>query len=949
MRQRWIALVFALTLALWGCGSDEVSGGDVPCPGDECESCTGDDDCDPGTHCHADEQVCVKDECGDHSDCEGETYCDGDAGLCVGQECAPGTTICEAGALSVCDEFGTGYGDTVSCDSGVCHDGQCGCESTGDCADGESCIDGQCVCESGEFCSAIGVCCGDGEVCAQSELCDDEGNCEMIQECRGECGGEICGLQGELCCEGEFPVCGPGGGCAPDCSEAGELCGDDFSGCCPAGDVCIFGGCVTPGEVCEDFTDCDFGEYCDHGLGRCLPDEFPEGLVCEMDVDFDAFETEEVWRFEGVEIGDRLYRNVQSIPVTADMTGDGTPEVVFTPYHGGDQHNGILVVVDGATGDVVYYNDRRTFSGQGHTAIADVTGDGRPEIASVLGENDNGGLALLENPVNCDDPVQDENDCIRWIFREGTVTDYGDAEGMGPIFADINGDGNVEVVMGTAVINADTGELIADGTRSSRGYNGPHGAWGAPALADLTGNGSQELLTGDCAWEVDFANGELVEVWCNEDFNNGMVAVADIVAADGRAGRPEVAVVRSGTLYILNGDDGQTLYQIPVPGGGQGGAPNIADFDGDGTVEIGFPGRQCYTVFDLDCLDAADEPGECNQPEFPNCTPGEDCAVDPCDASGLSGGSGDGVLWSIEVQDRSEATGSSVFDFQGNGRNEVVYNDECRLLVLDGQSGQPLISRINTTRTATEYPLVVDVTGDGRSNIAMIANNDQYDRDCDHFLNPNSSDIRPDWFPECFPENMDDRPDACNEGTSGIFVLQDVHDAWVSTRQIWNQFAYHIDNINDDGSVPSQVSPSWETHNTFRANRQGELPLNSPDVVVSSLQVHAHACPPDIKLQVTIENAGMSGIPEGLPVSLYVFHGEGEGELVATQNLNQPISPGGMATMDFSYEISTNQLNQDLGFQVVANDDGQGGAPVPDCNPDDATAFVDGVMCTIQL
>ncbi len=946
--------VVVLGIAVWvmfglGCG-DDTSGSVDDCPGDGCVSCDDHGDCgEPGTYCHEDDGVCVQIDCEEDGDCDGSELECSDDGWCVAVVCDPGESVCDDddGAVVRCNSDGSGWLDPVECESGECQQGACACdEDLQDCPAGEFCSGGICQCGSGVHCGASGVCCGEDEVCEQVEVCDNDGNCEISQECRPECEGEYCGFGGEICCEGDEPVCGPDGECAPDCSGQGELCGEDYDQCCPEGEVCIFGDCVAPGDDCDDFTDCDLDEYCDAALGQCLPDDFPEDLVCEKDVDFDPFDTDELWRFEGVELGDRLYRNVQSIPVTADMDGDGTPEVVITPYHGSDQHVGILAVVDGVTGEPVYYNDQRTFSGQGHSAVADVTGDGYPEIATVLGEADEG-LALVENPENCPDPEADDDDCIIWEFREGTVQNYEDAHGNGPLFADINADGNVEVVIGTVVIDAETGDMIADGTHSSSAYNGPHGHWGAPAVADLDGDGTQELLTGDCAWKVDFDDGELVEHWCNDDFNNGVPAVADVVAADGRDGEPEVVTVRSGTVYILDGQTGDTIYAIDIPGGGQGGPPNLADFDGDGTVEIGLPGEQCYSVFDPDCLSDADEPGECDQPQFPECTPGEDCAVDPCDAPGLDGGSGEGVLWSIEVQDRSEATGSSVFDFQGNGRNEVVYNDECRLLVLDGQTGQPLISQINTTRTATEYPLVVDINGDGRSNIAMIANNDQYDRDCEHFLDPGSSNVRPDWFPECFPDDMDDRPAACDEGTSGIFALEDVHDAWVSTRAIWNQHAYHITNVDDDANVVGAWQPHWESHNTFRANEQGELPMNAPDVVVSSVQVDPFVCPMDIEFQATILNEGVAAIPEGMPVSLYLFDPPGapEGELVTTETVDQAISPGGMAQVTFTYEIEMGQLNNELDFEVVANDDGTGDPPVADCNPDKASLTVHDVIC----
>ncbi len=937
-----IASSFFLVVTL-GCGSDEVDDISELCPGSECVECSDDADCEVPTQCH-EEGVCVVVSCDDHQDCGDGSYCDSDDEICAAAVCEPGTSRCEGESVAYCTDVGSGFEEPQACDYGACEDGQCRCTEAGDCAQGEECDGGECVCPSEISCGDDGICCAEDEVCADTEICDGD-DCQTIFQCRPACAGSFCGFDSELCCEGDTPECGPTGECAPDCEGQGELCGEDFNQCCEAGDVCVFGTCRTPGEPCEVFSDCDFGEYCDEGLGKCMVDDFPDDLVCEDDIDFDPFDIEQLWHWDGVEVGNNTYQNVQSIPVTAEIIQNGTPEIVITPYHGSDQHNGILAVVSGVTGETVYHNAERTFSGQGHSAVADVTGDGLPEIVSILGEGDEG-VAMVENPMNCMNPEQDDDDCIRWEVRSGTVDRY--SQGMGPLIADINQDGNAEVVVGTIVIDADSGEVVADGTSSSRGHNGL-GNWGASAVADLDGDGSLELLTGDCAWKVDFEEGELVEHWCNDEFSNGIPAVADIVHSGERAGKPEVAVVRSGVLRILDGDTGETLYAIDVPGGGDGGPPNIADFDGDGTVEIGLPGAQCYSVFDIACVDDSDEPGECDQPDFPDCTSGEDCIVDPCDDSALSDGSGDGVLWSIDVHDGSMTTGSSVFDFQGNERNEVVYNDECRLLVLDGQSGQPLISRINTTRTATEYPLVVDVNGDGRSNIAVIANNDQYDRDCEDFLTPGHENSRPDWFPECYPDDLDERPEACDEGTSGVFAFQDLNDAWVSTRAIWNQHAYHITNIEDDATLPDAWEPPWEQFNTFRANRQGEVPLNAPDVAVTSVQVNALQCPPDIDFRVTVQNLGISAIPAGLPVSFYLFEPGSDGVLVTTETIDEPISPGGMATVDYSHEIDMTLLNTPFDFQIVANDDGDDGEPVRDCNPDNAMAMVEDLMCFIEI
>ena len=90
----------------------------------------------------------------------------------------------------------------------------------------------------------------------------------------------------------------------------------------------------------------------------------------------------------------------------------------------------------------------------------------------------------------------------------------------------------------------------------------------------------------------------------------------------------------------------------------------MADFDGDGRPEFAAAGRGYYAVYDLDC------------------------AGDPVPTEWCATGRDDGILWSVVVQDLSSSvTGSSVFDFEGDGKAEVVYNDECHLYILSGEDG----------------------------------------------------------------------------------------------------------------------------------------------------------------------------------------------------------------------------------------------------------------------
>ena len=80
--------------------------------------------------------------------------------------------------------------------------------------------------------------------------------------------------------------------------------------------------------------------------------------------------------------------------------------------------------------------------------------------------------------------------------------------------------------------------------------------------------------------------------------------------------------------------------------------------------------------------------------------------------------------------------------------------------------------------------------------------------------------------------------------TKGIRVLRDAQDNWVATRRIWNQHAYHVTNIEEDGTVPMTPRVNWQEPglNNFRQNVQGGSLFNAPNFVVSVDEVRAQNC-----------------------------------------------------------------------------------------------------------
>ncbi len=53
-----------------------------------------------------------------------------------------------------------------------------------------------------------------------------------------------------------------------------------------------------------------------------------------------------------------------------------------------------------------------------------------------------------------------------------------------------------------------------------------------------------------------------------------------------------------------------------------------------------------------------------------------------------------------------------------------------------------------------------------------------------------------------------------------IQVIRDKEDRWIPARRIWNQHAYHVTNVREDGTIPQVEPKSWELLNTFRTQAQ---------------------------------------------------------------------------------------------------------------------------------
>src|SRR5207237_795396 len=107
---------------------------------------------------------------------------------------------------------------------------------------------------------------------------------------------------------------------------------------------------------------------------------------------------------------------------------------------------------------------------------------------------------------------------------------------------------------------------------------------------------------------------------------------------------------------------------------------------------------------------------------------------------------------------------------------------------------------------------------------------------------------------------------------TGFKVIGDSQNRWVRTRRIWNQHAYHVTNVGDDGKIPRNEAPNWKQPglDNFRQNVQTKNTFAAPDLLPVDFHATYEKCGGGtITLVATVLNQGAAGAPAGVPVTFY--------------------------------------------------------------------------------
>jgi hypothetical protein len=693
----------------------------------------------------------------------------------------------------------------------------------------------------------------DGLVCPSQILCGPAGTCCPV---------------GDECVEGS---------CKPACAS-GVRCAGGAGGCCAVGEVCFGGQCTAPGSPCKDSFDCPENHFCEPTVDKCLPQP-PGGPTCKVQPKTPKFAPKLEWSWTSSTIKP-TYLQVINMPVVIDLDQprDGVPEVIIVTSTGfSTTGNAFVRVLDGKTGKEKWPataeaymdgtgGDPDNMVGPRSTpAAADLDGDGTVEI--VTAARAGGAIAF------------DRDGKVVWrsTRKDGTTPYVGSFASSTAAIADLDGDGKAEIVIGGVVFDH-LGRLTSD-DHIGRERCGANNAGYGPVsiIADVDGKSAttdQYVVCGNKAIRRD---GTLL--WdVSATLTDGYPAVADF---DGD-GKPELVVIGQGEVRVQDATTGVLLAKLTMPGTGQGGPPTVADFDADGKLEIASANGTSYNVFDYDAVTKQLK-----------------------------------VSWSKPTQDgSSNVTGSSVFDFEGDGSAEVVYSDECYSRVYSGKDGTILWEVENSSATIHEYPVLVDVDGDNNTEYVVIANT-------------NGSLCKAAGY----------------KTRQGVFVYGDANDRWVRTRRVWNQHAYHVTNISVDGKVPTQEPLSWgpKGTNTYRVSTQGAGVFNAPDLAVD-LEISTKGCPTALTLRARVKNLGSLGVPKGVEVAFY-RGSDITGTALGTAMTKGPLLPGQTEMIEKQVDI----VGQTPPFSFFVTVDGGSSSglvgKVVECLENNNESGASGVRC----
>ncbi|MDL2305892.1 FG-GAP-like repeat-containing protein [Bacteroides sp. OttesenSCG-928-D19] len=569
-------------------------------------------------------------------------------------------------------------------------------------------------------------------------------------------------------------------------------------------------------------------------------------------------------------------------PLVGDLDGDGIPEIVTF-----DETMTILNVTNGADGALKTSLIIPYVPGTGGwfpvmtAALVDADANGRGEI--ILATSD---LKLTSYEATVSGGVFSLTQ--KWQTTFVNISSAIDNTPQ-PIVTDLNGDGIPEVIVYNQIFNALTGSKLGETEAVASAYVGrnPHRVGNINSnfmtAADLDGDGMLEIVAGGKVYKPTF-NASKTAVTCtilyqNTSIPDGYTAVAD-ADMNGSLDVVVVSALSNGTtwLYVWSPTENRLIHGLQIysnPTYNAQSYPFIGDIDGFVHPVTGkkYP-EICVTIVG---------------------------AVKAYKYDPIAGKYSE--KWSLITTDASGGTGITLFDFNNDGINELVYRDQTLIRILNGitDNAEPVLADVTGSiscysGTAFEYPVIADTDGDGSANICVTCSQ--------------GYEIAPHY----------------------LRTFESATEPWAPARNVWNQVNYEPLQINSNLTTPIYPIPK-------NIEFSGKYPYNGALIQVSTMvntDFSVVQLAPDpsiqamwteitddtIRVWVRIENLGVRNTNISLPVALYGVKTPpaiaGGASLIATKPVGVSLVPGDSCEVYFDVPIAS----MPPAFSVRIQDDG---------------------------
>ena len=210
-------------------------------------------------------------------------------------------------------------------------------------------------------------------------------------------------------------------------------------------------------------------------------------------------------------------------------------------------------------------------------------------------------------------------------------------------------------------------------------------------------------------------------------------------------------------------------------------------------------------------------------------------------------------------------------------------------------------------------------------------------------------------------------------GRADLMIFRDRLDRWVSSRNMWNQHAYNIININDDGSLPR--SASWldqflakmldktitgssaprPKYNNYRLNSQGQFGAGTvPDITGKFIPGSICGKTEDNRYVISFRlcNRGTKHAASDLPATIYYYNENSDnhrGDYICDSRTTKVLEVGECDNIGCKVDEDTLKAIEGKKIYLVTNEGTHGESTTVECNYDNNADWTDVEKCESEI